>query len=132
MLLFFFLSCLIENFCLHLQRNFICNCNCLIINMFESEFESRFPLNARRIAKSYPFFCAFRGRVRNHIDNPSKPPFDKGGFAWSRKRESPRATPRCHLSGGCGCKNSSREIAHAQRGLESRFPLQESKTKRTK
>ena len=29
------------------------------------------------------FFCALSGRVRDHIDNPSKPPFDKGGFAWS-------------------------------------------------
>ena len=34
-----------------------------------------FRSGARRIAESYPFFCAFRGRVRDHIDNPSKPPF---------------------------------------------------------
>jgi hypothetical protein len=26
----------------------------------------------------------------NDIDKPSKPPFDKGGFAWSRKRDSLR------------------------------------------
>lgn len=25
--------------------------------------------------KIIAFFCAFRGRVRDHIDNPSKPPF---------------------------------------------------------
>ena len=60
--------------------------------------------------KIIAFFCAFRGRVRDHIDNPSKPPFDKGGFAWSRKRDSPRATPHTPFR-GWGCKYSSREIA---------------------
>ena len=60
--------------------------------------------------KIIAFFCAFRGRVRDHIDNPSKPPFDKGGFAWSRKRDSDKATPHTPFR-GWGCKYSSREIA---------------------
>ena len=46
------------------------------------------------------FFVRFAEIFRDYIDNPSKPPFDKGGFAWSRKRDSPRATPSCPLSGG--------------------------------
>ena len=70
------------------------------------------------------FFCAFRERVRNHIDNPSKPPFDKGGFAWSRKRDSPRSGPKSPLSGLGGVNISSREIARASRELEPRFVLE--------
>ena len=89
MLLFFFLSCLIENFCLHLQRNFICNCNCLIINMFESEFESRFPLKTMKTA----FSCLFL-------------------FCTYGEPYSPEATPLTP-SRGWGCKYSSRATVRA-------------------
>ena len=65
------------------------------------EFESRFPLNARRIALCYPFFVRFAEIFRDYIDNPSKPPFDKGGFAWSRKRATsdPKLPPVRGLGG---------------------------------
>ena len=43
--------------------------------------------------KIVAFFCAFCGRVRDHIDNPPKPSFEKEGFVWSGKRASPKGQP---------------------------------------
>ena len=57
------------------------------------------------------FFCAFRGRVRDHIDNPSKPPFDKGGFAWSGKRNSPRSVPTRPFQ---GCFVQLKYLSHVE------------------
>ena len=102
MLLFFFLSCLIENFCLHLQCNFICNCNCLIFNMFESEFESRFPLKMKKTA----FSCLFSFCTRANYDSHEVTPL----------------TP----SRGWGCKYSSREMPTSIVGSS---PIFRSKTK---
>ena len=34
-----------------------------------------FSAQRKKDSRKLSFFCAFRGRVRDHIDNPSKPPF---------------------------------------------------------
>ena len=36
---------------------------------------SSFSAQRKKDSRKLSFFCAFRGRVRDHIDNPSKPPF---------------------------------------------------------
>ena len=84
MLLFFFLSCLIENFCLHLQRNFICNCNCLIINMFESEFESRFPLKMK--SNSFGLLFSFCMVTKIRPKRPQTPLPGAGGVNTTREK----------------------------------------------
>ena len=57
------------------------------------------------------FFLCVSRNFRDYIDNPSKPPFDKGGFAWSRKRDSPRSDPKLPPTRGFGgVDNRSREM----------------------
>ena len=68
------------------------------------EFESRFPLKTMKTA----FSCLF-------------------SFCTYGELCSPEATPLAP-SRGRGCKYGSREIAHAQREFESRFPLKTMKT----
>ncbi len=72
-----------------------------LLDIQSGEQIDRLSFSAQRTKDSIKlsFFCAFRGRVRDHIDNPSKPPFDKGGFAWSGKRDSPQSDPKSPLSG---------------------------------
>ena len=54
-----------------------------LLDIQSGEQMDRLSFSAQRTKDSIKlsFFCEFRGRVRDHIDNPSKPPFDKGGFA---------------------------------------------------
>ena len=65
--------------------------------MGEYRLNSRFPLWRTKDSIKLSFFLCVSRNFRDYIDNPSKPPFDKGGFAWSRKRDSTRATPKCPL-----------------------------------
>ena len=81
------------------------------IQGFKQDFRVSFSAQRTKDSIKLSFFCAFRGRVRDHIDNPSKPPFDKGGFAWSGKRDSPRSDPELPPVRGLGGVNkSSREM----------------------
>ena len=88
-----------------------------LLDIQSGEQMDRVSFSAQRTKDSIKlsFFCAFRGRVRDHIDNPSKPPFDKGGFVLSGKRDSPRSTPSCPLSGGVGGINNSSRICPQMR-----------------
>ena len=58
-----------------------------LLDIQSGEQMDRLSFSAQRTkdSKSYPFFVRFAERFRNHIDNPSKPPFEKGGFVWSGK-----------------------------------------------
>ena len=48
-----------------------------MLDIQSGEQMDRLSFSAQRTKDSIKlsFFCAFRGRVRDHIDNPSKPPF---------------------------------------------------------